>query len=181
MIKLRFSQKSFKTYLYTQYIWCNVEVFMSNFVFHFSSMLKVQRMISAGLDDLEYFTNNKFIFNAYNYNAALDRLNEVDKKIYYGRSSVCLNISDFFVSIVFNLSISFICFIRFIYAQMHVLEYCDACAYGYKIYLAKEKPENIPKARALYKRLWYLDVAVKTYLCYWIFKKVLAYFDITFY
>lgn len=48
-------------------------------------------MISAGCQTLEYFTNNEFVFNAYNYNAALDRLNETDKKMYFSRAAVCLN------------------------------------------------------------------------------------------
>lgn len=82
---------------------------------------------------------------------------------------------------IFNSNNSLICFIWFIYSQMNVIEYCEVSAYGYKVYLAKEKPENIPKARALYSRLFVLDVAVKLFLSYWILKKVLSYFEITVY
>lgn len=45
-------------------------------------------MISTSCEALEYFTNNIFRFDAYNYNEALARLNEIDKKIYYDRSKV---------------------------------------------------------------------------------------------
>lgn len=51
-------------------------------------MLKVQRMISASCHALEYFMTNIFIFDAYEYNAAFAKLNEIDKKIFYNRSTV---------------------------------------------------------------------------------------------
>lgn len=64
---------------------------------------------------------------------------------------------------------------------MNVDQYCEVCTYGCKVYLAKEKPENIPKARVLLRRLWFLDVSVKIWLTYWILKKILNYLDVTIY
>lgn len=82
----------------------NDNVFRPNHIelprYYFRSLLKVQRMIVTGSQALEYFMNNKFIFIARNYNAALDKLNEIDKSIFYGRSTVNFNsYSDFVVQI----------------------------------------------------------------------------------
>lgn len=62
---------------------------------------------------------------------------------------------------------------------MDITEYCNTAAYGTRVYLAKEKPENTPKARLLYQRLWFLDVSTKLLFTYWMAQKWLTYFNIT--
>lgn len=57
-------------------------------LFQICSLLRVQRMISTSCHALEYFMNNLFVFDATNYNAALAKLNEIDKEIFYNRSKV---------------------------------------------------------------------------------------------
>lgn len=64
---------------------------------------------------------------------------------------------------------------------MDVNKYLHACARGMKLYLAKEKAENAPKARALFWRLYFLDWAVKLLFSYWILEKALSYFNISTY
>lgn len=64
---------------------------------------------------------------------------------------------------------------------MDLDKYLCASTRGAKIYLAKEKAENAPKARALFWRLYFLDWTVKLLFSCWILKKALSYFDVTIY
>lgn len=65
--------------------------------------------------------------------------------------------------------------------QMDVNKYCYNAAYGTKLYLVKEKIEDVPKTRAFYRRLRFLDISTKALLVYWIVKKILTYFDVSIY
>lgn len=62
--------------------------------------------------------------------------------------------------------------------QMDVNKYMNVATCGIKLYLGKEKLEDLPKARAFYKRLRFLDIFSKTLMIYWIAKKLLAYFNV---
>lgn len=64
---------------------------------------------------------------------------------------------------------------------MITLEYFRAAAVGARAFLVKEKPEDIPKARKTFRRLFYLDVATKTLITCWIIQKVFNYFELTIY
>lgn len=64
---------------------------------------------------------------------------------------------------------------------MVTLDYFRDAAYGTRLYLVKEKPENIPRARITFKCLQYLDIATKSFLTYWIIKKLLNYMNMRLY
>lgn len=66
------------------------------------SLLKVQRLISTGSSALEYYMNHHFIFKAGNYNAAFAKLNEVDKQIFYDRSTVNTYINQYIIRSIFT-------------------------------------------------------------------------------
>lgn len=139
------------------------------------SLLKVQRIISTSCHALEYFTNNYFIFDANEYNEALAKLNETDRKIFYDRSTVNFNIK-----YLLKTSTPPIHHLPFV-SQLNIHQYCHVGAYGSKVYLAKENPDNVPQARTLFRRLWFLDVVTKLLLTYWILKKIFSYFNVTVY
>lgn len=56
--------------------------------------------------------------------------------------------------------------------------YCLSAAFGTRIYLAKDKIENISKARAFHLRLRILDLLVKLLISYWLFRKLLKYMNV---
>lgn len=62
---------------------------------------------------------------------------------------------------------------------MELFKYLDVAMIGLKIYLRKEKREDIPKAKAFMKKMGYLDIFTKTLLCYWILSMCLRYFNLT--
>lgn len=53
--------------------------------------MKVQRKIVSACETLEYYMLNLFVFQTETYNAAVGRLNEIDKQIFYDRSRVNQN------------------------------------------------------------------------------------------
>lgn len=59
-------------------------------VVFFSSLLKVQRLIVAACDTLDYYMSNKFVFQSHTYSAVCDRLNQIDREKYYNRATVNL-------------------------------------------------------------------------------------------
>lgn len=61
---------------------------------------------------------------------------------------------------------------------MDVKKYVLEAACGVKVYLGKEKLEDLPKARAYFRRLRILDIFAKTLMTYWIAKKILSYLDV---
>lgn len=65
--------------------------------------------------------------------------------------------------------------------QMITLEYFRGAAVGARVYLVKEKLEDIPKARRTFRRLFYLDLATKTLFTCWIIQKVFSYFQLSIY
>lgn len=65
--------------------------------------------------------------------------------------------------------------------QMITLEYFRGATVGARIYLVKENPEDIPKARKTFRRLFYLDVATKALITSWIIQKVMNYFQVSIY
>ncbi|XP_055309701.1 putative fatty acyl-CoA reductase CG5065 [Sitodiplosis mosellana] len=111
-------------------------------------LLKVQRLVFAGSQALEYYMMELFVFKASAYNAVCSRLNNIDRQIFYDRMTMDMD------------------------------EYLQNAACGTKLYLCKEKLENIPKARIFCRRLRFLDIFSKTLMTYWIAKKVLSYFNV---
>lgn len=143
-------------------------------------MLKIQRIISTGCDTLYYYQNNLFVFKAGVYNAVRARLSEKDREIFYDRATVCIESSLRTCCLLLNF-IRILACNQLICSQMDMNDYCDKGAYGTRLYLVKGKPENIPKAKRLMQRLWYLDVATKSLVTYWLLKKLITYFNITLY
>lgn len=64
---------------------------------------------------------------------------------------------------------------------MDVNQYLNNGAFGSRLYLAKEKLEDLPKAKVLFRRLRYLDVTCKVLFVYLIVKKLLTYFNVSIY
>lgn len=64
------------------------------------------------------------------------------------------------------------------YLQMDVRKYMFTAACGTKLYLTKEKIEDVPKAREFIRRLRFLDIFSKTLMSYWMAKKLLSFFNI---
>lgn len=64
---------------------------------------------------------------------------------------------------------------------METLSYFRANMMGARLYLAKEKPEDIPKARKTFRRLFYLHVVTKTLIVCWIIQKCFNYFELSIY
>lgn len=52
------------------------------------SMIRVQKKIAAGLQALDYYLNNKFLFKSHVYKDAIARLSDEDSVIFYDRSHV---------------------------------------------------------------------------------------------
>lgn len=76
-------------------------------------------MIRTGCLSLEYFTNNKFIFTSHKYNAAFATLNEIDKNVFYDRSTVNFNsYSEIFISVQFY-------FDRFLFLFVHMFDWLN--------------------------------------------------------
>lgn len=61
---------------------------------------------------------------------------------------------------------------------MDVRKYMHVAACGTKLYLTKEKLEDIPKAREFNRRLRFLDIFSKTLMMYWFAKKLLSFFNV---
>ncbi|XP_031626468.1 putative fatty acyl-CoA reductase CG5065 [Contarinia nasturtii] len=114
-------------------------------------LLRVQRTIIQAANVLEYYMNEKFVFVSDNYNSVCGALNKIDREIYYDRTT------------------------------MDVDNYCYNAAFGTKLYLVKEKVEDIPTALAFHRRLWFLDVFTKSFFTYWIVQKLLSYFNVSIY
>lgn len=57
-------------------------------------------------------------------------------------------------------------------------EYCQVATLGSRLYLCKEKEEDLPKARKFMQKLYYLDIIAKI-LCVVMFVNFLkSYFDV---
>lgn len=60
---------------------------------------------------------------------------------------------------------------------MSVQEYFRVAVLGTKLYLIKDKKENIPKAKAFSRRLIYLDLLTKIVFWSWIVYAIIKYFE----
>lgn len=153
----------------------NIHVFLTWWTY---SLLKVQRMIFVGSQELEYYMNNRFVFKADRYNAAHEKLNKIDQHLLYNRRMVKCNFISLSLKIL-NIWLTNLIWSDF--SQMNVEEYTDNASLGMKTFLVKEKLDNLPKVKAFYTKLFYLDIFTKTLFTYWIVKKCLAHFDVIVY
>ncbi|CAO1407990.1 unnamed protein product [Diamesa serratosioi] len=94
-------------------------------------LVNVQKRISQGLKVLQYYTTRDWIFKNENFRKMYEDMNEFDKETFY-----CDNTK--------------------IDAKQYIRDYII----GARTYLLKEKPENLPKAKANLKKLYYLDKCV---------------------
>lgn len=60
---------------------------------------------------------------------------------------------------------------------MDVQQYFRAASLGIKLYLVKEKLEDLPKALEFTRRLYYLDLTVKIIIGVWLFNKLVRYLE----
>lgn len=61
--------------------------------------------------------------------------------------------------------------------QMDIQQYFSVATLGSKLYLIKDKKENLPKAHQFMRRLYYLDLSVKILIGIWLVYKVLKYLE----
>lgn len=64
---------------------------------------------------------------------------------------------------------------------MDLDKYFEDAALGTKLYLVKEKKEDIPTALAFMAKMYVLDIATKIIIGLWLASTVLAYIDKTFF
>lgn len=86
-------------------------------------MVNVQKRVSQGLKVLQYYTTRDWVFKNENFIKLQQEMNEVDKE-------------------------KFCCDLTRVNLEEYLLNYI----LGTRLYLLKEKPESLPKARALLKR-----------------------------
>lgn len=60
---------------------------------------------------------------------------------------------------------------------MDVRQYNVSSAFGTRLYFIKDKPEDLPKARACYRRLKIIDKISKTLISLWFINMILKYID----
>jgi alcohol-forming fatty acyl-CoA reductase len=87
------------------------------------SLVNVQKRVSQGLKVLQYYTTRDWVFKNENFIKLYEEMNEVDKEKFY-------------------------CDLK----QIDMDDYLKTYILGTRLYLVKEKPETLPKARALLKR-----------------------------
>lgn len=136
------------------------------------SMLHVQRKIQDGCDALRYYMNQNFRFKTARYDSTFERLNDEDQRIFYNRSKVWLRHP---INLMWQQWMkSSICLRDF---QMDIQQYFSVATLGSKLYLIKDKKENMPKAHQFMRRLYYLDLSVKILIGIWIVYKILKYLE----
>lgn len=62
---------------------------------------------------------------------------------------------------------------------MDIQQYFSVATMGTRVYLVKDKKENLPKALQFTQRLYYLDLTVKMLFGIWIVYKLLKYLEPT--
>lgn len=62
---------------------------------------------------------------------------------------------------------------------MDIQQYFSVATMGTRVYLVKDKKENLPKALQFTKRLYYLDLTVKILFGIWIVYQLLKYLEPT--
>lgn len=85
--------------------------------------MKVQKRVSQGLKVLQYYTTRDWVFKNENFLNLQHEMNEVDKEKF------CVDLS-----------------------KIDIKTYLRNYIIGTRHFLLKEKPESLPKARALLKR-----------------------------
>lgn len=114
-------------------------------------LVNVQHRVSQGLKVLQYYTTKQWIFKNTNMLNLYKEMSDQDKETFF-----------------FDLS------------KVDYDEYLKNYVLGTRHYLLKEKPETLPKARALMKKLYYLDRFCKTsffaLILYYLYKKVFSRF-----
>lgn len=60
---------------------------------------------------------------------------------------------------------------------MDVQQYFSVATLGTKLYLVKDKIEDLPKALQFMKKLYYLDLTVKILIGIWLFYKLLKFLE----
>lgn len=86
-------------------------------------MVNVQKRISQGLKVLQYYTTRDWVFKNENFLKLHEEMNEIDKEKF------CVDLK-----------------------QVDTTEYLRNYILGTRHFLLKEKPESLPKARAMLKR-----------------------------
>lgn len=61
--------------------------------------------------------------------------------------------------------------------QMNVQQYFSVATLGTKLYLVKDKMEDMPKALRFMQRLYYLDLTVKILMGIWVVYKILKFLE----
>lgn len=65
----------------------------------------------------------------------------------------------------------------FIFVQMDIQQYFSVATLGTKLYLVKDKREDLPRALKFMDRLYYLDLIVKLLVGYWLVYRFIKYME----
>ncbi|XP_073847276.1 putative fatty acyl-CoA reductase CG5065 isoform X4 [Musca autumnalis] len=111
-------------------------------------MIRVQQRVQVGLNVLQFFTMRAWVFRSERYEALWQNLNDQDK-------------------LIFNMNMD----------TVEDLElFMTSCIQGGRLYLMKELPESLPRARRQLKMMYVLDRTCKAIiiglLSYWTYNMV---------
>ncbi|XP_054088721.1 putative fatty acyl-CoA reductase CG5065 isoform X3 [Zeugodacus cucurbitae] len=117
-------------------------------------MLRVQRRIQIGLSVLQFFSMRSWVFKSPAFDGLWKNLTPEDKKI-------------------FNMDMD---------PKESIEEYMLSCLHGGRLYLMKETPESLPRARRNLKILYVLDRFCKTViigmLAYWLYNRIASFISV---
>ncbi|KAL7038720.1 hypothetical protein ACKWTF_009670 [Chironomus riparius] len=99
-------------------------------------LVNVQKRINQGLKVLQYYTTRKWTFHNDNFKKLSNEMNDIDKEI-------------------FNCDMS----------KINHEVYARNCVFGIRQFIVKEKPEQLPKARSMLRKLYIVDRMV-TFIFY---------------
>lgn len=120
------------------------------FCFHYS-LVGIQRRISQGLKVLQYYTTKNWTFKNEKFLKMKEHMS-ADDKIKFNFSVEEVWHKNMILKLISVLYFFFVC-----YLQINWDEYVGLYILGARHYLLKEKPESLPQARILLRRLYFLD------------------------
>lgn len=109
---------SFYVHRFPRQLWTDFIMYVSNSFSSCSSMVRIQKRISVGLEVLQYFTTREWWFDTHNFKSLATKLKPAD-----------------FATFPMDLAI------------IEIVPYIESCMIGGKLFCLKEKMENLPKAR----------------------------------
>lgn len=125
-----------------------------NNIFNFS-LVGVQKRISQGLEVLQYYTTKNWTFKNDKFLRMKENMSDIDRQKFYFSVEEVRNTIIFLDFDVDEVFWNFFVWLQS--QQINWTEYIGNYISGARLYLLKEKPESLPKARILLRRLYILD------------------------